>query len=173
MSLQVEVYPPFRLVCGCYGDREYCLLIGWRARRGWSHSVAQQQMRGWSSSSHSRGQRAKVIMQFERRVSLLPERNAIGQSQAEAVGVQWLRFLGFPGRHGNMPSLQLCHHLPWAEEDHRVSAATVNQLHQTLLIVQLAISSVLRCGRPSAGLLSPAAVVSQLHQTHSCQTGVR
>lgn len=55
--------------------------------------------------------------------------------QAQAVGVQWLRFFRFPGRHGDIPSLQLCDHLCWTEEDGRVGTATVDQLHQTLLIV--------------------------------------
>lgn len=56
--------------------------------------------------------------------------------QLEAVCIQALWFLWFPGRHGDTPALQLCHHLCWAKEDSRVGTATVDQLHQTLLIVQ-------------------------------------
>lgn len=115
--------------------------------------------------------------------------------QVEAVGVQRLRFIWFPGRHGNVPALKFCCHLCWTEEDCRIGTATVDQLHQTLLIMQparrdgwrlytsqvfrwtgirlllgalvlLAVSSVFGQSRSSTGLL-PSAVISQLqNQTH-------
>ncbi len=53
-----------------------------RVKRGGgvSQSLTQQKVRRRSSRSHSRGQRAEVIVEFEWRALLLPQRNAIGQS---------------------------------------------------------------------------------------------
>lgn len=56
--------------------------------------------------------------------------------QAEAVGVQRLRFVWFLGRHCNVPALKFCYHLCCTEDDCWVGTATVNELHQTLLIMQ-------------------------------------
>lgn len=61
---------------------------------------------------------------------------AVGAThQTEALHVQRLRLLQPLGRDDHVPSLQLCSHLRWAEEDHGVTAEMVNQLHQALLIV--------------------------------------
>lgn len=92
-------------------------------------------MRGRGSSRHGDGQRTEVVNAFNRRAALFPERSAIGQRHAEAMSVEWLWLLGFSGRNGNMPTLKLCLYFCQTEEDRWVSTVTVNQLHQTLLIV--------------------------------------
>lgn len=56
--------------------------------------------------------------------------------QAEAVCVQRFWFFWLLGWHGNVPALQLRDDLCLAEEDSWVGTATVDQLHQTLFIVQ-------------------------------------
>lgn len=70
--------PQWNKVSGYYGDTDHCLLIGCCVRRGQNQSVAQQQVRGRSSRSHSRGQRSEGVLEWK--ASLFPERNAIGQS---------------------------------------------------------------------------------------------
>lgn len=52
--------PQWNKVSGYYGDTDHSLLIGCCVRRGQNQSVAQQQVRGRSSRSHSRGQRASL-----------------------------------------------------------------------------------------------------------------
>lgn len=109
--LCLQNFPLEIKISGYYADGGRCLLIGCHVGKEWSQSVAQQQVRRWTSRSHSRGQRAEVVGEFKWRVSLLRERNTIGQSQTEAVCVQQLWFVGFPGRHGDLPSLKLRLHL--------------------------------------------------------------